>query len=273
MICKKLFQTAVPKATLMIFFFQLGFTKTMAQPKVDSTRVIRILSYNVLHGETLKGDFNFDRIASVIKSVKPDLVALQEVDFKTNRVGGKDLATELGIRTGLAPLFGQAMPYDGGGYGEGVLSRYTFLSTRNHPLSAQPGKEPRAALEVNVIIASGDTIRFIGTHFDHTGETDRINQANQINRIFAKSDKPSILAGDLNARPDSKTMAILFKEWTKSFSEDVPTIPCADPTAKIDYILLRPARRWRVLETRVIDEKVASDHCPVLSVLELLPEK
>ena len=52
-----------------------------AQVTVDSSRVIRVLSYNILHGATLKGDFDLDRIAAVIKSVSPDLVALQEVDF------------------------------------------------------------------------------------------------------------------------------------------------------------------------------------------------
>lgn len=35
--------------------------------------------------------------------------------------------------------------------------------------------------------------------------------------------------------------------------------------------MYRPRNRWRVLESRVIDEKIASDHCPVLAVLELLP--
>ncbi len=246
--------------------------QAQSQSPVDSSRVIRVLSYNILHGETLKGDFDLDRIAQVIKSVNPDLVALQEVDFFTNRVGNIDLATELGLRTGLAPLFGQAMPYDGGEYGEGILSRFSFLSTQNHALSAQQGKEPRAALEVNVILKSGDTIRFVGTHLDHTGETDRITQVKQLNQYFTKDSRPTILAGDLNARPESETMAILFTEWTKSFSEDIPTIPSTDPKVKIDYVLFRPAKRWKVLETRVIDERIASDHLPVLSVLELLPE-
>jgi len=221
----------------------------------------------------MKGDFDLDLIAQVINSIKPDLVALQEVDFNTQRARNMDLVTELGYRTGLASLFGKAMPYDGGEYGEGILSRYSFLSTQNHALGAQEGKEPRAALEINVSLKSGDAIRFIGTHLDHTkDETDRINQARELNALFTRDEMPSILAGDLNARPESKTMAILFTAWTKSFTENVPTIPATNPKAKIDYILFRPAHRWRVLETRVIDEKVASDHCPVLSILELLPE-
>jgi endonuclease/exonuclease/phosphatase family metal-dependent hydrolase len=241
------------------------------QGRIDSSGFVRVLTYNILHGETVKGDFDLDRIARVINEADPDLVALQEVDFFTSRARGMDLATELGIRTGMAPLFGMAMPFDGGEYGEAILSRYSFLCTEVHALGAREGKEPRAALEVNMVWKSGDTIRFIGTHLDHTrDETDRIHQAKRINSLFAMDERPAILAGDLNATPDSKTMEILFDEWTPSTRDNIPTSPSANPSRKIDYILFRPEDSWRVIETRVIDEKVASDHCPVLSVLELI---
>jgi endonuclease/exonuclease/phosphatase family metal-dependent hydrolase len=242
-----------------------------AENPVDSSRVVRILTYNIYHGETMKGDFDLDRIAGVILSADPDLVALQEVDFFTKRARKMDLATELGQRTGLAPLFGRAMYFDGGEYGEGILSKYSFLSTQNQKLPAQEGKEPRAALEVQVVLQSGDTIQFIGTHLDHTGdETDRLNQARELNRLFAGDERASILAGDLNAEPLSQTMDILFQEWGLSFPDFAPTYPSDDPSVKIDYILFKPKSRWRVIESRIITDKVASDHCAVLSVLELM---
>ncbi len=240
--------------------------------EVDSSRIVRVLTYNILHGATTKGDFDLDLIARVIKSTNPDLVALQEVDYKTNRAKKYDLVTELAIRTDMSPLFARAMPYDGGEYGEGILSKYSFLSTRNHPLPYTEGKEPRAAAEVNVILKSGDTIRFIGTHLDHTKDpANRQMQAKELNRVFTADEEPAILTGDLNSQPYQPAMTELFKAWQQSFSNDEPTYPSDDPSKKIDYVLFRPAHRWRVLETKVIDEKVASDHCPVLVVLELLP--
>ncbi len=257
--------------TIFLLLILILSVNSRGQSPVDSSKIIRVLTYNIYHGETMRGDFNLDTIAGVIKSLNPDLVALQEVDFKTERAKQMDLAMELGQRTGLVPIFGKAMDFSGGEYGEAILSRYTFFSTQNHALGGTEGREPRSALEVNVELRSGDIIRFIGTHLDHTrDETDRINQATKLNNLFSKDDTPSILAGDLNARPESKTMEILLKEWAKSSSENIPTSPSANPRAKIDYILFRPAKRWRVIETRVIDEKVGSDHCPFLSVLELL---
>ncbi len=259
------------KPVLILLFFYAIIICTHAQTPIDSSRIVRVLTYNIYHGETMNGDFDLDRIANVIKSVKPDLVALQEVDFKTKRVKKLDLVTELGIRTGMAPLFGKAMSYDDGEYGEGILSNYSFLSTKNHALHGREGKEPRSALEVNVVLKSGDTIRFIGTHLDHTNdETDRINQARQLAGLYATDSRPAILVGDLNALPKSMPINILSEQWTRSFSKDEPTWPSDNPRKKIDYILFRPAKRWRVLEMRVIDEKNASDHRPVLAVLELL---
>ena len=246
-------------------------SKLAGQASIDSSRVVRVLSYNILHGETLKGDFDLDLISGVISQENPDLVALQEVDFRTRRALNMDLVSELGERTALVPLFGRAMYYDGGEYGEGILSRYTFISSRNHPLPAGEGKEPRAALEVRIQLPCGDTIAFIGTHFDHTGDEDRINQASELREIIAGLNMPVILAGDLNARPESRPMEILFEDLEPSSGDMAPTIPSDGPRSKIDYILYGPPERWRVIESRVICDSVASDHCACLSVLELLP--
>lgn len=245
--------------------------QAVCQESVDSSRIVRVLSFNIFHGETMKGDFDLEQIAQVIRQAEPDLVALQEVDFFTRRARHMDLATELGLRTGLAPLFGRAMYFDGGEYGEGILSRYSFLSSRNHDLPAQEGHEPRSALEVHVILDSGDTIAFVGTHFDHQGDVDRINQATALREILADLDMPVLLAGDLNATPESRCMEILFSDLSPSSTDMAPTIPSNGPRAKIDYILYGPPDRWRVLESRVICDSVASDHCAFLSVLELLP--
>jgi len=246
-----------------------------SQTKTESNRIVKVLSFNILHGATTKGDFNLDAIAKVIIEADSDFVALQEVDFKTNRAKKYDLVTELGWRTKMSPLYARAMHYDDGEYGEGVLSKHTFLNTRNVALPFIPGDEPRAALEITTVLPSKDTITFIGTHLDHLdAETNRIMQAKHINKTFASNQYPSILTGDLNAEPGSETMTILEAFWTGSYDKNnpKPTYPSDNPKKKIDYVMFYPKHRWKVLKTEVIQDSYASDHCAYLVTLQLLDE-
>lgn len=253
----------------ILFTFHISWT----QISIDSTKIVKVLSFNILHGATTKGDFNLDAIAQVIIATNPDFVALQEVDFKTNRAKKYDLATELGWRSKMAPVFGKAMDYDDGEYGEGVLSKFTFLKTRNVALPFSFGNEPRAALEVISVIRSGDTIAFVGTHLDHLkNEKDRIAQVEKINVAFASNKYPTILAGDLNATPGSTPITILLEKWEASYDEKnpTPTFPSKNPIKKIDYVLFYPKNSWKVLETAVIKDTIASDHCAYLVTLLLI---
>jgi endonuclease/exonuclease/phosphatase family metal-dependent hydrolase len=245
------------------------------QNSSENSKIVKVLSFNILHGATTKNDFNLDVIAKVIIDAAPDFVALQEVDFKTNRAKKYDLVTELGWRTKMSPIFAKAMDYDTGEYGEGVLSKYTFLQTRNVGLPYKPNDEPRAALEVITVLPSKDTIAFIGTHLDHLNdETNRIMQAKKINTSFLSNKYPTILAGDLNAEPDSETIKILEKKWTGAYDKDnpEPTYSSENPSKKIDYVMFYPKKRWKVLETKVIQDTIASDHCAYLVTLQLLDE-
>jgi endonuclease/exonuclease/phosphatase family metal-dependent hydrolase len=246
-----------------------------AQDLTDNHSTVKILSFNIYHGATTRGDYNLDAIARVITDADPDIVALQEVDLNTNRSGHIDLATELGIRTHMTPLFGRAMYYDGGEYGEGILSKYSFITTRNVPLPYTTGNEPRTALEAVVLLPSGDTISFVGTHFDHLNpETDRVAQAEKINEVFASGPYPVVLAGDLNAQPGSNPIKILEEIWSASYDKinPEPTFPSDAPRIKIDYVMHFPAERWETVETKVICDSIASDHCAYLVTLKLLNE-
>ena len=260
---------------IIILAVSLISSSVCSQSQNDSTKIVKVLSFNILHGKTMKGDFNLDVIAKVIIDANPDFVALQEVDYKTNRAKKYDLVTELGWRTKMAPIYGRAMYYDGGEYGEGVLSKHTFSNTRNVPLPYIPGDEPRAALEITTTLPSKDTISFIGTHLDHLKlETNKIMQAKEINKVFSNNQYPTILAGDLNAEPHSNTMNILESFWTASYDKNnlQPTYSSVNPVKKIDYILFYPKHRWKVLKTEVIFDTIASDHCAYLVTLQLLDE-
>ena len=264
------------KSKISIILFVIFICNAVwSQTTNDSSKIVKILTFNIFHGATMKGDFNLDAIAKVIIDADPDFVALQEVDYKTNRAKNYDLVTELGWRVKMAPLFAKAMDYDSGEYGEGVLSKYTFLQSRNIALPYTPGNEPRTALEIVTVLPSGDTIAFVGTHLDHLqDEKDRLAQAKKINEVFSINKYPTILAGDLNAIPGSTPINILEEIWSASYDKKnpEPTFPSDNPAKKIDYIMFYPKYRWRVLETEVIQDSIASDHCAYMVSIELLAE-
>ncbi len=234
------------------------------------TTTIKVLTFNILHGATMNGDGNLDVIAQVILDLNPDLVALQEVDVRTGRVGGRDLATDLGQRTRLHPLFARAMVFDGGEYGVGILSRYSFQSTRARALPFTGENEPRAALEAVVELPCGQLLAFIATHLDNASAEDRAAQARMVNQEFGKGTLPRLLAGDFNATPESEAITILKEAWTPTDGIDAPpTFPSNKPEIKIDYVFFAPQDRWVVKETQVIENTVASDHFALLATLEL----
>jgi endonuclease/exonuclease/phosphatase family metal-dependent hydrolase len=229
---------------------------------------LRILSYNIRHAEGTDSKLDPARIAHVIRQADPDFVALQEVDVRTTRVAGADLAHQLAATTGLHAVFGKTIDYHGGWYGNAILSRWPLAGFVNHALPFTPGREARAVIEADT--AKG--FRLLATHLDIT-EPDRLLAAARIKELITgpSGGVPMVLAGDLNATPGSATMKALLADWsTAALDQPLPTIPSAAPARQIDYILFRPANRWHVVEVRVLDEPVASDHRPILAVLELL---
>lgn len=241
----------------------------------DEPPRVRVLSYNIHYGQGNDGKYDLERLAEVIKASQPDLVGLQEVDVGVERSGRVHQARRLGELTGMQVRYGPTQHYQGGLYGNAVLTKLPILDVHIQPLpytEATPEllTYPRGAIAVTVRDPSGNPLRFISTHFQHNLPEDRLAQAKAINRLFAGDDTPTILAGDMNALPDAPPIAELLSQWSNATDEPpAPTAPSKDPRSRIDYIFYRPAHAFRLVEASVVDEPMASDHRPVLAVLEL----
>ena len=253
-----------------IFWSLLLVLVVLARGYRAAPGTLRVLTYNIHHGEGRDGRFDLPRLADVMKSAEPDLVALQEVDERTERADGVDQLAELERLTDMHGEFGKAMGYRGGSYGVAVLSRWPLLSATNRPLPSSPDLEPRTALTVEVRAgAGGPLLQFTTTHFDQTRADDRLAQATYLDRVLVREARATILAGDMNARPDTDVMKVFEPQWTIAPSADAsPAVPDGRPRLRGDYVLFRPPEGWRVIESRTIDETVASDHRPLLVVLE-----
>ncbi len=226
----------------------------------NRSSTLRVVTYNIHHGEGTDGKFDYDRLANIIAGLKPDVVAVQEVDKATGRANGADQAHELAKRLKMQHAFGNALYYSGGQYGEAILSRFPIADAKAHPLPYRFGNEPRTALAVRVTPDNGlPEFLFVGTHLCHQNNETREEQTKTLHALFGLGgDLPVILAGDLNARPDSSPMKVLF---------DGGWIDTIAPNSRIDYVLTRKSDGWKIVETKILDEPVASDHDPVLTVL------
>jgi len=233
---------------------------------------LRVLTYNIHHGEGIDGQLDLERIARVIKSAEPDLVALQEVDQLVKRSGQVDQPAELARLTGMQVVFGGNIALEGGEYGNAVLSRLPIGRNKNHSLPLVDGGEQRGVQEVELRLPGDEKLILLATHLDHRRpDAQRLASAKAINELIAGKDVPAILAGDLNAVPDSAVLKEFSTTWTNTTDKPLPTIPVGKPARQIDFVLVRPVDRWKVIEAQVLDEIVASDHRALLVVVQRTP--
>jgi endonuclease/exonuclease/phosphatase family metal-dependent hydrolase len=220
---------------------------------------LTIMSYNIHNAIGMDGKCDYARIAAVITTAAPDVVALQELDSMTHRSHGVYALKEIAEHAGMHYFFCPAIPYDGGSYGIGILSRQEPLAVTRIPL---PGREEARVL----LVAEFAHYVLLATHFSLT-PADEEASARIVAKAAAKYRKPVFLAGDLNAVPSSKAQRILRRHFTAL--TDTSWVTCEGTC--IDYIYARTSRHapYRVLHRRLIDDHMASDHCPVLVTLRL----
>jgi len=243
----------------------------VAESERLAARRLRVLTYNIHHGEGTDGKLDLDRIAEVIRVSAADIVCLQEVDRNVTRSGRVDQPAVLGKALGFHVAFGGNLSLQGGEYGNALLSRYPVARFENVLLPVISKGEQRGVLEAEIAVPLvAAPVRIFATHLDHRrDDAERRASMQVINDHAAKAGNAfAILAGDLNDDRGSETLAAVSSRWTLCGDREIPSIPSDQPKQQIDFVAYRPAAACRVVETRVIAEPVASDHRPVLTILE-----
>ena len=246
---------------LGFFIFTLSLTNAMSVQEQNS---IRLMSYNIRNARGMDNVTDYQRVADVINSIKPDIIAIQELDSVTNRSDGADVLDVLSRNTLMYPSYAAAISYDGGKYGMGILSKEKPLSVKRVAL---PGREEARIL----LIVELGSYYFGCTHLSLNAE-DRLQSVEAIKREAEKLDKPFFFAGDMNSTPDSPEQKSLNEVFTSLLSSNEKTYPADEPTICIDYIYGYKGmeNNWSRLTNRgVIAEKVASDHRPLYVEVKL----
>ncbi len=255
-------------AQLLILACFAGLGSSQAQTGEESSP-LRVLTYNIHHGEGVDAQLDLDRVARIVNQSSADLIALQEVDRKTERSGTRDQVLELSELTNRHPAFAKFMDYQGGEYGLAILSRWPI--EQSWDIALPPGRlEPRSALAVRVAHPTLGRITFVCLHFDWLDEDEeRFAQSRALLAALRGQEGIVILAGDVNDIPESRTLRLLSSQFAnvRKTSDAGSTFPAADPDREIDFVLYRSPTQVNA-RARVLQELVASDHRPVLAELE-----
>jgi len=241
-----------------------------------------LMTFNIRYGSADDGPNAWpnrkELVGNLIGRHSPDVLALQEgLAFQLD-----DLAQVLG---GYRKL-GQHR--DGGLEGEfsGLYvteERVRILDWGELWLSPTPDRIgsvgwdaalPRMAVWADLEMrGSGDTVRVYGTHFDHRGETARLESARLI-LDHAQGETPTVVMGDLNATEDSAPFqAFAHAGYTSAVPVLHPSdvkgtfngFQDADGGRRIDHILL--SNGLRPVEAEIVGDPVEgvwpSDHFAV----------
>jgi endonuclease/exonuclease/phosphatase family metal-dependent hydrolase len=240
---------------------------------------LRVMSYNIR-----SGNGNLDGTAAAIRASEPDIVALQEVDVHwAERSSFVDQARGLGKSLEMEVRFARIYQLRASSdtsppreFGVALLSRYPIIRWANDSLTRLSTQEPDPVPErmpgllEAVVSVRGIQVRVFNTHLDYRSDprVRRMQVSEMLNYVASRS-MPTIVCGDMNAKPDAAELRPLRDRltdaWTGS-AEQGKTYPAEQPNERIDYIFV--SHEFRVRSTAV-PVTLASDHRPVVADLLL----
>jgi endonuclease/exonuclease/phosphatase family metal-dependent hydrolase len=268
------------------FIVALNLSGCASSRGAATRQVIRVMTWNIHHGEGIDRTIDVDRIAELITDEKADIVCLQEVDRGVERSKKIDVITKLSDITGMAYAFGKTIDYQGGDYGNALLTRFPIFEERNILFTDFRGAEQRGVLFL-ILGIIGEEIVVANTHFDSSGKDSlRVSEVRELGNILkGAATRPMVLCGDFNDIPSSRTVTQLKEEyldtWEAAGTWEGFTFPADAPKKRIDYIFTKSSRKpdstsatihLRPLSARVV-KSMASDHLPLLVEFELTTER
>lgn len=251
----------------------VGFCGCARFSQVDKPVTLRVMTYNIHHGEGMDGRVDTVRIAELIKQERVDIVALQEVDKGVRRTALRDLTAELASLAGMTGIFSNNFHYQGGEYGNAVMTRFPVKRWTNHHYQMLRPNEQRGILQL-VLDVRGREVVFMNTHIDsRPDDAERWLNIGEIEELTKEcGEKPVIVCGDFNNQSRGRVyerMTQTFQDtWTKVGQGNGFSFPANSVNRRIDYIwftqpeVLKPLEAW-------LPKSEASDHLPLVAEFEL----
>ena len=232
---------------------------------------LRVMTYNIRTARGTDNRIDLGRVADVIASFEPDVVALQEVDCGRARTSSVDQGSELGARLRMEVCFAACIDGGDGRYGIATLTRLPLVDTEQLELPYRAGvrrSEPRRALVTRLRWndgaedPSGHTVEVVNTHLSVL----RRERPAQVAALSSSlGSRPVVVAGDFNCTVRSGPFRALCG-GLRPAAPGARSWPSRFPVVQIDHILYRgaldvvSAGAWTTGEARR-----ASDHLPVVA--------
>jgi endonuclease/exonuclease/phosphatase family metal-dependent hydrolase len=231
---------------------------------------VRVLSFNIHHGEDKWGESNLRYVLRIIQEQKPHLVALQAVDSLDNNGVINHQMRRLAAQTGMYYLYGASDSLSNGSHGVGILSKWPFEKSQKLPLPNSAGADPRTMLCGLVNPVQGLSFRICSARLEYASVFDRALQSAYVNQLLSNSIQPVLLALDMGARPNEQPYFSYRTQWLDAAKGSyLPTWTEGVSGDRFDYLMALKNTRVRVKSYKVIqDYPDASDHYPILATFE-----
>jgi len=300
-----MFKTLVKNQSTFSFLFLILFislsNSLLPAQKENGKEVFRVMTYNIRYAGNEETDGvnawskRKNLVASMISFNHADIIGVQEA-----------LLLQLDDLTELLPGYSWVGVGRDDGVKKGEFSAILFRNDRFEVLTHStfwlsetpdvPSKGWDAAFPRVVTWAevkskeTGKTFFIFNTHYDHIGETARINSSKLLKKRIAEfvDNQPVILIGDFNTQDSTEAYQILtdqsddklilydaqLKSKTEHHGSNVTFNDFGrsiEPGNKIDFIFV--TKDVLILQHGVIDETVnghyPSDHMPVVAEVKI----
>ena len=262
------------KGILSLALAAAAATSVQAAPRYFN---VSLVQWNLHIGLDMTWRFNLKRQADLLNKLDGDIVVLNEVDKNCPRTGYVDMTKELATLTGMcfSQFAGARINPPDGLYGNAILSRYRMEMVGSWLIPAAPD-ETRGMTLMKIHASSNFMVALTHLNFRNTPEENllRVAAVKKIDELIKANnpeDLPVVLVGDFNCYPDSDPVKAL-QELGWKLEKPIPTYPSKAPVKQIDHVFVKDAR-IEVVERLGVDEKIASDHIPVVNKLRIYRNK
>jgi endonuclease/exonuclease/phosphatase family metal-dependent hydrolase len=252
-------------------------------PPPTGSTTIRVLHWNLHHGNDPNNVWAFPRQLDVISNARPDIISLNEVEKFNSSYGNIDQAAEIvrhmATKTGTTwyryMVVGTG---DSTGIGNAIISRFPLTSSNVCQLSTKRNAV-RATMMVN-----GRPFNFWSTHLSVESGSYRVAEVGKLTSCMSNYAQQRVVAGDFNGGASSTEINNMVSghvdTWAKAKAIGQTTnYPgnCDGCTrnSRIDYMFVSNGatalvvKHAEIIDTRNASGVMASDHKPIVVTLEV----